>query len=388
MVSSPVLSAPTCRLCGERLTETFVDLGMSPLCESFLRRRPARRDASVLPAARPGLRRAACWSSCPPTSRRRRSSPTTPTSRRTPTRWVAHAEALRRRDDRAARARTATAWSSRWRATTATCCSTSSRGASRSLGVEPAANVAEVGRRARASRPRSRSSASETGAGRWRPTGTADLVVGNNVFAHVPDLDDFAAGLRALVADDGVVTLEFPHLLRLIEGSQYDTIYHEHFSYFSLLTAPRALGHRRTCGRRRRGAAHPRRLAAGPRPAASAAAEPSRRGRAACSAARQAAGLRHRRRATRASPTRCSTIKRDLLELPDRRRASGASGRRLRRPGQGQHAAQPLRHPLGPARRTRSTATRTSTGSSCPGTHIPIHAPGAARRDRSPDLRA
>jgi hypothetical protein len=66
-------------------------------------------------------------------------------------------------------------------------------------------------------------------------------VAANNVFAHVPDIRGFAAGLRALVKDDGMVTLEFPHLLRLIEGRQYDTIYHEHYSYLSLLTSSRAL---------------------------------------------------------------------------------------------------------------------------------------------------
>ena len=66
-------------------------------------------------------------------------------------------------------------------------------------------------------------------------------MAGNNVFAHVPDIQGFAAGLRALVKDEGTVTLEFPHLLRLIERRQYDTIYHEHFSYLSLLTSSRAL---------------------------------------------------------------------------------------------------------------------------------------------------
>ena len=71
--------------------------------------------------------------------------------------------------------------------------------------------------------------------------GKADLVVGNNVFAHTPQLLDFVGGLRALVADDGLVSLEFPHLLRLIEGRQYDTIYHEHYSYFTLRTAAAAL---------------------------------------------------------------------------------------------------------------------------------------------------
>jgi C-methyltransferase C-terminal domain/Methyltransferase domain len=67
----------------------------------------------------------------------------------------------------------------------------------------------------------------------------ADLLLGNNVLAHVPDLNDFVAGMKVLLADDGVITMEFPHLLRLIEDNQYDTIYHEHFSYFSFLTVRR-----------------------------------------------------------------------------------------------------------------------------------------------------
>ncbi|PZW40801.1 methyltransferase family protein [Humitalea rosea] len=62
----------------------------------------------------------------------------------------------------------------------------------------------------------------------------ADLVIGNNVLAQVPDLNDFTAGLRHVLKPEGVLTLEFPHLARLIEGNQFDTIYHEHFSYFSL----------------------------------------------------------------------------------------------------------------------------------------------------------
>jgi SAM-dependent methyltransferase len=69
----------------------------------------------------------------------------------------------------------------------------------------------------------------------------ADLVVGNNVLAQVPNLNDFVQGLRLLLKPDGVVTLEFPHLLRLIERNEFDTIYHEHFSYFSLLTTVRIL---------------------------------------------------------------------------------------------------------------------------------------------------
>ena len=108
------------------------------------------------------------------------------------------------------------------------------------LGVEPAANVAEAAR-ARGITTEVQFLGAETGREIAQRHGRADLVAGNNVFAHVPDIRGFAAGLRALVKDDGTVTLEFPHLLRLIERRQYDTIYHEHFSYLSLLTSTRAL---------------------------------------------------------------------------------------------------------------------------------------------------
>jgi len=64
----------------------------------------------------------------------------------------------------------------------------------------------------------------------------ADLIVGNNVYAHVPDINDFTLGLKAALKQNGIITLEFPHLMRLIEFNQFDTIYHEHFSYLSLYT--------------------------------------------------------------------------------------------------------------------------------------------------------
>ncbi|MEA2855694.1 MAG: hypothetical protein QOH98_15 [Methylobacteriaceae bacterium] len=65
------------------------------------------------------------------------------------------------------------------------------------------------------------------------------LILGNNVLAHVPDVNDFVAGMARLLASDGVVTMEFPHVVQLVKGLQFDTIYHEHFSYFSLHTAER-----------------------------------------------------------------------------------------------------------------------------------------------------
>lgn len=67
----------------------------------------------------------------------------------------------------------------------------------------------------------------------------ADLVVGNNVLAHVPDINDFVLGLKTVLKPDGIITLEFPHLMRLIENTLFDTVYHEHFSYLSLYTVCR-----------------------------------------------------------------------------------------------------------------------------------------------------
>lgn len=110
----------------------------------------------------------------------------------------------------------------------------------RSLGVEPAANVAEAAV-ARGVPTEVLFLGAETGEEVALAHGRADLVVANNVFAHVPDIVDFARGLRALVSDTGFVSIEIPHLLRLVESREYDTIYHEHFSYLSLLTTQRVL---------------------------------------------------------------------------------------------------------------------------------------------------
>ncbi|MCU1347664.1 MAG: C-methyltransferase [Acidobacteria bacterium] len=103
------------------------------------------------------------------------------------------------------------------------------------LGIEPAANVAAA---ARAKGIETLVEFFGVAAARALPR-KADLLIGNNVLAHVPDLNDFVAGMKLVLAADGMITMEFPHLLRLIEGNQFDTIYHEHFSYFSLLTARR-----------------------------------------------------------------------------------------------------------------------------------------------------
>jgi SAM-dependent methyltransferase len=105
------------------------------------------------------------------------------------------------------------------------------------LGIEPAANVAKVALQKGIptlveffGRETATSLAEES---------AADLLLGNNVLAHVPDLNDFVAGMKILLKPGGVITMEFPHLMRLIEDNQWDTIYHEHFSYFSFLTVGR-----------------------------------------------------------------------------------------------------------------------------------------------------
>ena len=106
------------------------------------------------------------------------------------------------------------------------------------LGIEPAANVAQAA--IRRGIPTLVQFFGLTTAQELRAQGVAaDLVVGNNVLAHVPALNDFVASVGMLLKPGGVATLEFPHLLRLFCGNQFDTIYHEHFSYFSLLSVER-----------------------------------------------------------------------------------------------------------------------------------------------------
>jgi SAM-dependent methyltransferase len=106
------------------------------------------------------------------------------------------------------------------------------------LGIEPAANVAAAA--VGSGVPTEVAFFGRATAERLLQAGrAADLLVANNVLAHVPDINDFAAGLALLLKPAGVLTVEFPHLLRLMHEVQFDTIYHEHFCYFSLLTATR-----------------------------------------------------------------------------------------------------------------------------------------------------
>jgi SAM-dependent methyltransferase len=106
------------------------------------------------------------------------------------------------------------------------------------LGIEPAKNVAEAAI-AKGIPTLTRFFGVETAKALVAQGTRADLLLGNNVLAHVPDLNDFVAGIKVILKPDGVLTMEFPHLQHLIEENQFDTIYHEHFSYFSFLAAQR-----------------------------------------------------------------------------------------------------------------------------------------------------
>ncbi|MGW0995267.1 class I SAM-dependent methyltransferase [Streptomyces sp. NPDC002523] len=110
----------------------------------------------------------------------------------------------------------------------------------RCLGIEPSVNVGAAARDAGVP-TLTEFLSPDTGSAVRAEHGPADLVVANNVYAHIPDVVGFTRGLRALVADDGWVSIEVQHLLTLIEENQYDTIYHEHFQYYTVASAIRAL---------------------------------------------------------------------------------------------------------------------------------------------------
>jgi SAM-dependent methyltransferase len=232
------MSFPRCRLCGTELTHTFVDLGMSPPCESYLTADELDQGETFyplhvrvcsecllvqLPAYIPAdeiFSDYAYFSSYSDS-------------------WVRHAknyvdlavERLGLGDD---------SFVVEVASNDGYLLQHSVARGIRSLGIEPAANVAEAAV-AKGVQTEVVFLGEETGAKMAEKYGKADLVVANNVFAHVPDIVDFSKGMRRLVSDDGYVSIEIPHLLRLIHGNEYDTIYHEHFSYLSLLTTQRVL---------------------------------------------------------------------------------------------------------------------------------------------------
>jgi SAM-dependent methyltransferase len=231
--STPGPMGCRCRLCGAGLKHTFVDLGMSPLCESFLSRDQIDDMEPYFP-----LHVFVC-SECFLVQLREYVSPESIFREYAyfssySTSWVAHAKAY------CAMIRERLALGPN---------SLVVELASNDgyllqnflplgvpvLGIEPAANVARVadakGIETRVDFFGTKVADALVAEGRH-----ADLIVGNNVLAQVPDLNDFTAGMTRLLKPDGVITLEFPHLERLMAEVQFDTIYHEHFSYFSLTT--------------------------------------------------------------------------------------------------------------------------------------------------------
>ncbi len=108
----------------------------------------------------------------------------------------------------------------------------------RVLGIEPAQNVAKAAKR-KGIPTLVKFFGVQAARGLAARKKSADLVIGNNVLAHVPNINDFVGGLKIVLKNQGVITMEFPHLMRLMEENQFDTIYHEHFSYLSLLVVER-----------------------------------------------------------------------------------------------------------------------------------------------------
>ena len=225
------MTLPSCRLCGAALTETFADLGMSPLANSFI---PPARARSMEPFY--PLQAWVC-SDCRLVQLEQFETPAhifsdyLYFSSFSPA-WLRHAE--RYADDMSQRFRLD-------RSSKIVEIASNDgyllqyfqqRGAE-ILGVEPAANVAEiaVGKNI----PTEVAFFGVETARRLRDRGdAADLMAANNVLAHVPDLHDFVQGFTTLLKPEGVATFEFPHLLRMMQLNQFDTIYHEHFSYLSL----------------------------------------------------------------------------------------------------------------------------------------------------------
>jgi SAM-dependent methyltransferase len=110
------------------------------------------------------------------------------------------------------------------------------------LGIDPAVNVANAARE-KGIRTEVEFFGKNTALKMSKKYGKADLLLGNNVLAHVPDINDFVSGMKGMLNKNGIITMEFPHLQRLIEGNQFDTIYHEHFSYLSFVAVNRIFAH-------------------------------------------------------------------------------------------------------------------------------------------------
>lgn len=232
------MSASTCRFCATTLRHTFADLGMTSLSNAYIPPENANRAESFYP-----LHAFVC-DACKLVQLEEFETPETIFSDYAyfssySDSWVEHArkyaESMISRFRLGPRSRVVEVASNdgyllRWFQAAGVPV----------LGVEPAANVAECARAANVETICAFFGAETAKSLRERGF-AADLMTANNVLAHVPDIRDFVAGFVALLKQDGVATFEFPHLLQLMRQNQFDTIYHEHFSYLSLLAAERIM---------------------------------------------------------------------------------------------------------------------------------------------------
>jgi SAM-dependent methyltransferase len=231
-----MLTQANCRFCGSRLRHTFVDLGMSPLCESYLTAQQLNQVEPFYP-----LHAYVC-ESCFLVQLQEYVSPNEIFSEYAyfssySDTWLQHAKNYT--DLMVDRFKLAE------RSSVVEIASNdgyllqyfADKGIP-VLGIEPAANVAEAA--VKKGIPTRVEFFGDELAHKMAAEGRhADLLLGNNVLAQVPDLNGFVKGMKILLKPRGVITMEFPHLMRLMDENQFDTIYHEHFSYFSLLTVER-----------------------------------------------------------------------------------------------------------------------------------------------------
>jgi C-methyltransferase C-terminal domain/Putative zinc binding domain/Methyltransferase domain len=236
---NPAADGPRCRFCAAPLELTVVDLGMSPLCESFLRADQIRQMEPFFP-----LHVFAC-ENCYLVQLESFVAPEEIFAEYAyfsgySTSWVEHArryaEMISARlelgpDDLVVELASNDGYLLQHFVGTGIPI----------LGIDPAANVAEAAEQ-RGVPTLVAFFGRETASALVSEGKRAALVAGNNVLAQVPDLNDFVGGVAILLRDDGTATFEFPHLLRLLDGLQYDTIYHEHFSYFSFATTVEIMG--------------------------------------------------------------------------------------------------------------------------------------------------
>jgi 2-polyprenyl-3-methyl-5-hydroxy-6-metoxy-1,4-benzoquinol methylase len=220
-----------CRFCGETLRQTFVDLGLSPLCESYVSESELGRPESFYPLH--GFVCERCFlvqlpEHVGPSAIFEEYAYFSSYSES----WLRHAqeyvEAISRRFGLTEKSRVVEVASNDGYLLQYF----QGRGIP-VLGIEPAQNVARVAVE-KGIPTVSAFFGKELARELAREGQQVDLLLGNNVLAHVPDINDFVSGLKILLKPGGVITMEFPHLMRLIERNQFDTIYHEHFSYLSL----------------------------------------------------------------------------------------------------------------------------------------------------------